>query len=48
LFKFSDPTVKVPLLNCFSLKLSTRELEILQEIIEKLKEQQIKVLFKME
>ena len=48
LFNFRDPSIQVPLLNRFSLKLSSREVETLQDIIEKLKEEQIKVLFKVE
>ena len=48
LFDFNDASVKVPLLNSFSLKLTSQEVGTLQDIIEKLKEEQIKVLFKVE
>lgn len=48
LFSFKDAQPKVSLLNSLSLKLSSREIDLLKDIIEKLKEDNIKVLFKVE
>lgn len=48
LFDYKDKSIEAPLLNKYSLKLTSDELETLQDIIEKLKEEQIKVLFEIE
>ena len=48
LFSFKDKSLKTSLLNRFSLKLSYEEVEQLKDLIDKLKEEQVIVLFELE
>jgi fibrillarin-like rRNA methylase len=48
IFNYVDKNIKVSLINRYSIKMTASQIDILQEIIEKLKDEQIKVLFEIE